>query len=110
MSKPDVNQKRRTALKLAVSSVTAVPLGSLLLSRNAWSNPPERVSEDDRAAVALKYVHDAETSDSETRKPGQLCSNCNLFQGTEGEWRPCSVFQGRLVNENGWCVAWVGRV
>jgi hypothetical protein len=24
----------------------------------------------------------------------------------KAEWRPCNIFPGKLVNNNGWCAAW----
>lgn len=44
------------------------------------------------------------------RRDGQFCENGNLIQSKQGDWRPCSIFPGKLVNENGWCKAWVGRI
>ena len=54
--------------------------------------------------------YDASTAPADKRKPGTFCKNCNLIQSKEGEWRPCSIIPGKAVNENGWCIAWVGRV
>ena len=110
MSKSNVDKQRRTMLKLVVTSATVVPLSSLVLSRNAWSGDLPRLSEDDSVAKALSYVHDAAAAPAGKRKDGQFCKNCNLIQSRQGEWRPCSIFPGKAVNENGWCAGWVGRV
>lgn len=65
------------------------------------------LAEDDPQAKALAYTHDATTVDADTQpryQPGQLCRNCALYQGGEGdEWAGCSIFPGRLVNGAGWC-------
>ena len=75
----------------------------------------ERISEDDPAAQALGYKHDA--ADVDTGKfpkragaDNQFCYNCALYQGSEGDaWAPCSIFQNRLVAGPGWCNAWVAK-
>ncbi|MCC5853104.1 MAG: high-potential iron-sulfur protein, partial [Alkalimonas sp.] len=38
---------------------------------------------------------------------GQYCHNCNLIQGEDADWRPCAIFPGKLVANEGWCAAWV---
>ena len=110
MSSSNVDYRRRKVLKLAVTGITAVPLSGLMLPNSARSAELPRLSEDDSTAKALKYVHDAASAPADKRKEGSLCKNCNLIQSTEGEWRPCSLFPGKAVNENGWCLGWVGRV
>jgi hypothetical protein len=109
MSKAKTDKGRRKVLKLALSGVAAVPLSSLMLHRQAWAGDLPHVSEDDATAKALNYVHDAASSTNPKRTENQFCKNCNLVQSTEGAWRPCSIFPGKAVNENGWCSAWVGR-
>ena len=67
----------------------------------------------DPTARALGYQHDAELVDPQQfpqRQPSQLCSNCTLYSGREGdEWGTCSLFPGKAVNANGWCSAWAAR-
>lgn len=68
-----------------------------------------KLSPDDPQAQSLKYTHDASTVDPATMPQpaeNQHCANCALIQGEEGEWRPCQIFPGKLVNENGWCSVW----
>jgi hypothetical protein len=73
----------------------------------------EQISEDDPVAQSLKYTHDASTVDAASRTnpaENQLCSNCALIQGEEGEqWRPCQIFPGKLVNADGWCSVWAPK-
>jgi hypothetical protein len=61
----------------------------------------------------LKYTHDASSVDAATRPnpaEDQKCSNCALIQGDEGEqWRPCQIFPGKLVNNDGWCSVWAPK-
>lgn len=110
MANSTVNEQRRRTLKLAVTAVATVPLSSLLLHREARSGDLPQLSEDDSTAKALSYVHDASNAPADKRKEGTFCSNCNLIQSQEGQWRGCSLFPGKAVNENGWCLGWVGRV
>ena len=103
-------QARRRFLQLATAGV-AVPLcGGLTLSQ---ARAQEQVSEDDELAQELGYRHDASEVDSSewpTYEEGQICANCQLYEGQEGEeWGPCQIFGGQLVNANGWCQAWVPR-
>jgi hypothetical protein len=69
-----------------------------------------KLAEDDPMAQSLKYVHDASKVDPASRpNPAEVqdCSNCALIQGDEGEqWRPCQIFPGKLVNNDGWCSVW----
>lgn len=104
-SLPDKN--RRDVLKLALTTVAAVPLSSLLLQNRVRAGELTPVSEDDPAAKGLKYVHDAAKVTDPKRKPDQFCKNCNLVRSDSGEWRQCAIFPGKGVNENGWCTAWV---
>jgi hypothetical protein len=102
--RPD--QTRRTLVKTVVATAALVPLGGLAI-RGARAEEMPRLSEDDPAAKALQYVHDAGASDNPKRKPDQFCKNCNLIRSESGTWRPCQLFPGKAVNENGWCVGWV---
>lgn len=110
MSIQRFDQRRRKALKIVFSGIATVPLSSLLLQKKAFSEELPHLSEDDATAMALNYVHNAKDAPADKRREGTYCSNCNLIQGQQGQWRPCSIFPGKLVNENGWCAGWVGRV
>ena len=71
-----------------------------------------KLEESDPMAQSLKYTHDASTVDPASRpNPAeeQTCGNCALLQGEEGEWRPCQIFPGKLVNVNGWCSVWAPK-
>lgn len=104
-----VKTARRTFLRHSFAVAAALPLGAIpLVARTDDS----RVNEDDPAAVALGYKHDAVTVDA-TAYPryaaGQLCENCALYQpGTEG-WGACGVFPGKQVNAKGWCNAYAPK-
>lgn len=69
-----------------------------------------KLSEDDPQAKNLAYVHDANdviASEQPRYKPGQECSNCQLYQGTaDAEWAGCPLFAGKRVKGTGWCNAY----
>ncbi len=107
MSNSQLDKDRRKVLKMAFTSVAVIPVSSLLLNSQARAGDLPPVAEDDPAAKALGYVHDANKSTNPKRKPNQYCKNCNLIRSDSGEWRACQIFPGKGVNENGWCTAWV---
>ena len=101
---------RRDALGLIVGGVTMMPITALLSTEAIGASDLPRVAEDDPTAKALRYVHDATKAERTPRggTPGekQFCSNCNFIRPDNGEWRPCQLFPGKAVNENGWCASW----
>jgi hypothetical protein len=100
------SSSKRTLLKTLLMMLPAALFGQRLGAQ-------ERLSEEDQMAKILLYVHDAKEVDSSNPaasryQPGQDCSNCVLFHNSgDEEWAPCSIFQNKLVNKNGWCNAWV---
>lgn len=72
-----------------------------------------KLSEDDPQARNLAYVHNADdviASEQPRYEPGQECSNCQLYQGTENdEWAGCPLFAGKLVKGTGWCNAYAPK-
>ena len=71
-----------------------------------------RLSEDDPAASALGYRHDASQVDTAAypRKTAEMaCSNCALWQGGDADWGGCSIFPGKQVAAAGWCNAWAPK-
>jgi hypothetical protein len=71
---------------------------------------PERLDVKDPAAAALGYVENAAQVDTKKYPAfvkGSTCENCLLLQGSAGNnYRPCSVFPGKLVSVSGWCKSW----
>lgn len=105
---------RRQALKAAVLTAMAVSLSGFVRRGQAQETSPaggQKLSPDDPMAKSLHYVEDASEAQRPTREgvPGaeQFCHNCKFLQAGEGEWRPCSIFGGKLVNVNGWCSSWL---
>jgi hypothetical protein len=74
------------------------------------SAEPARLDEKDPAAIALAYVANAADVDAKKHPEfvqGSNCENCLQLQGTAGNnYRPCSLFPGKLVSVSGWCKAW----
>ena len=80
--------------------------GSLMGKRSDAATPP-LLSEDDPAAKALGYVHDAASLDPSVRPAANLCANCRLYQSTDGPLGGCAIFPGKQVAAKGWCKGWV---
>lgn len=105
---------RRRLLRLLAASLPALPAGALLGTRTLSAQETPRLPEDDPAAFALGYVHDA--SDVDLSKypryePGQICANCQQWRADpEVEWASCAIFPGKLVRNRGWCSVWVRKV
>lgn len=80
--------------------------------KEAVAQDMPKIEESDPIAQSLKYVHDASTVDPASRAnpaADQNCANCALIQGDSGEWRPCQIFPGKLVNADGWCSVWAPK-
>jgi len=102
--------QRRKFIQLSAVAAAGVMVAP---NRKAEAQDMPKLAEDDPMAQAMKYVHDSSTVDPASRPnsaPEQLCSNCALVQGAEGEqWRPCQIFPGKLVNADGWCSVWAPK-
>jgi hypothetical protein len=80
---------------------------SLVLSRAAFADTANRLSESDPKAQALGYVEDASKVDR-AKFPGyaagQTCANCSLFQGAATDaYGGCTLFGDKQVAARGWC-------
>jgi hypothetical protein len=99
----------RRRLVLASLPAAALALGAARLG----SAQPARLEESDPIATSLGYKHDASKVDAKkfpTFAANRICANCQLFQAKAGEtWGPCTAVGGKLVNANGWCIAWVAK-
>lgn len=95
-----LHASRRRFLKFAGFGLVAVGSGQLGM-RQAFAADKPHLDLEDPTAKALGYVH-------QSPDPAKLCSNCLHIQGDSGEqWRPCALFPGKLVNNDGWCKGWV---
>ena len=100
-------KSRRDFVRLAALSGAAV-----LSAPHAFAAAPV-LDEKDPQAVALGYVADAARvakAKYPNYAPGQLCSNCQFYQGAAGSATgPCPLYGGKLVNAKGWCSAYVKK-
>ena len=123
-----IDNNRRNFITLSAIGLAAVPLGSLLVSRNAEargsggitgpSKSIAKLPENDEQAIALGYRADASLVDATKfkRGEGQYCHNCQLYSGSlNKEWGPCAIFSYRIdpilhknyeVSAKGWCKSW----
>jgi hypothetical protein len=104
-----MNDTRRAIIK---NLGAAAGLSAALPWRGARSVEPGpgRLDVKDPAAVALGYVESASQVDIK-KYPGYAqgsnCENCLQLQGAPGNnYRPCSLFPGKLVAVSGWCKGW----
>jgi hypothetical protein len=105
---PGSSLHRRTVVKtLALGAVAAMGLPARQ-SRSA--DTAAKVDIHDPAAVKLGYVENASQVDPKRFTgfiPGSTCENCVQLQGKPGnDYRPCSLFSGKLVAVSGWCSGW----
>lgn len=108
MPKQPTDNHRRSFLKLALSSAAVLPLHNLIArASHAQEQEMPKLEEDDPVAKGLNYHHDASAVKDAKRQEDAFCHNCRFIQSEEGEWRPCSVFPGKLVAAEGWCSAWI---
>ncbi len=117
MSDRPVNTSRRDSIKLILGGLAAVPLVNLVGPSEVQADVglPQVDEQTDPTAIALKYKHDATQADrAAANRPGappeeQHCANCQFVQG-EGEWVGCTLFPGKAVHANGWCMSWTLKV
>ncbi len=99
-----------TRRKVVKALGLAAGLSAALPWREARSAEPPRLDVKDPAAIALGYVENV--AHLEVKKyaefvPGSNCENCLKLQGSAGNnYRPCSLFPGKLVSVSGWCKGW----
>jgi hypothetical protein len=109
MQKPSLS--RRELVKTMTIAAAAAAAAAAPRTRGAES---AKLDVHDPAAVALGYVEDAGRVDLK-KYPGYVqgsnCDNCLQLQGTPGNsYRPCSLFQGKLVAVGGWCSGWTAEM
>lgn len=102
-----MNVTRREVIK---NLSWAAGLSAALPWRRTRGAAPERLDMKDPAAAALGYVENAAQVDVKKFPgfvKGSTCENCLLLQGSAGNnYRPCSLFPGKLVSVSGWCKSW----
>jgi hypothetical protein len=116
----DGRTSRRTLLRglaLGAAGAAVGAAGTAIGARGARSaEAPQTAKVDvhDPKAVALGYVENA--SQVDTKKypqyvAGSNCDNCLQLQGKPGNnYRPCTLFSGKLVAVAGWCSGWTAEM
>jgi hypothetical protein len=103
---------RRELFALCIVGMACVSAASR--ARGAGVLPATRLDPKDPAAVKLAYVEDAARVDAKSQPKfiaGSRCENCLLLQGKPGdEYRPCTLFPGKLVKLSGWCAGWAAEM
>ncbi len=94
---------RRKFVSLMGVSAAVVPVSALIASLPSRAADTAPVDPESAQAKALQYVSESEKSD-------QICGNCTLYSGAEGEdMGPCPLFPGSAVMRSGWCSAYVPK-
>ena len=92
----------------------AAAASAALFSRGSRGDELKRLDVKDPTAVALDYVENASQVDLKkypAYAKGSNCENCLQLQGSPGNnYRPCSLFPGKLVSVSGWCKGWTPEV
>ncbi len=98
---------RRQFILTVVPAALAVGTATQALAQAA------KVDENDPAAKAIGFKHDATKVDAAkypTYAKGKVCSNCQLYQGKAGDAQgPCPIVGMKLVAAGGWCTAYVKK-
>lgn len=88
----------------------AAGISAALPWRQTQGAEPAELDVKDPAAIALGYVESAAQVDAKKYPEyaqGSSCENCLQLQGSAGNnYRPCSLFPGKLVSVSGWCKGW----
>jgi hypothetical protein len=114
MTKDLVARRAMLEARRAMLKTSGFAAAGLLL---AWRTPAasaERLNVKDPEAAALGYVENSGQVDVKkypTYIKGSNCENCLQLQGTPGNnYRPCSLFPGKLVSVSGWCSGWAAEM
>jgi len=87
---------------------------ALAASRAQAQATGAKLEESDPQAMALGYKQDTTKVDAKKYPafvPGSNCDNCLRLEGTPGsDYRPCSLFPGKLVSVRGWCSEWTPEI
>jgi hypothetical protein len=106
---------RRALVQIvSVGAVTAGLAAAGLGGRRARAADLPKLDVKDPAAVAVGYVENAARVDPKKYPAfvtGSNCENCLQLQGKSGSnYRPCTLFPGKLVATAGWCSGWTAEM
>jgi hypothetical protein len=116
MPKPPIRSvrpfSRRETVKLLAMGTAGLAGVGAPRARAADSAP--KLDVNDPAAMKLGYVENASRIDPKKVpqfQPGSSCENCMQLEGKPGnEYRPCTLFPGKLVSVSGWCSGWTAEM
>ncbi len=101
---------RRSFLQFLTLSATA----GAVARRSVRADEPQKLATKDPSAVAVGYVENAAEVDVKKYPAyvqGSRCDNCLQLQGNAGNnYRPCTLFPGKLVAVSGWCSGWTAEM
>ncbi len=101
---------RRSFIESLLLAAAASGIGQ----RGAQADAATKLDVKDPAAVALGYVENATAVDRKKYPAyvqGSNCGNCLQLEGKPGgDYRPCSLFTGKLVAVSGWCSGWTAEM
>ena len=99
------NDSRRRFFATAGGAIGAVVIANALPQIAGAADLPH-LTLDDPTAKALDYVEDASKTKNPKHKPGNICANCQFYQGAAAATGPCQIFAGKSVAAKGWCQVW----
>ena len=101
---------RRVSRRALIGTLSLGAAAAALGVRRSRGAEPVTLDPKDPAASALGYVEKAAQVDVKKYPAyvqGSNCENCLQLQGKAGnDYRPCTLFPGKLVAISGWCSAW----
>ena len=102
------SQSRRQFLHGLALAAGGIPM---LRAVDAGAAATPHLSPDDATAKSLGYTEDASKVSDPAFKAGSKCKGCAQYQAAQesGGYAPCTIFQGKSVNANGWCKAFVAK-
>jgi hypothetical protein len=114
MCKIEHGSQARTSRRQVLKGLALGATAAAICAPSARGGEPAKVDLHDPQAVALGYVENA--SQVDTKKypqfvAGSNCDNCLQLQGKPGNnYRPCTLFAGKLVAVAGWCTGWTAEM
>jgi len=110
----DDMKKQPLSRRNFVEKVLLATAAATVAGRSAVADELPKLDVKDPAAAALGYVLNASQVDAKkypTYVKGSNCENCLQLQGKPGnDYRPCSLFPGKLVSVSGWCSGWTAEM
>jgi High potential iron-sulfur protein len=108
-----LSERAATTRRTVVKNL-AFAAGAAVLPYRATDAAEPRLDVKDPAARARGYVEHADQVNVKkypSYVKGSTCENCLLLQGSGGaDYRPCSLFPGKVVAVNGWCSGWTAEI